>query len=152
MKTEAQEVKMTIDGEKRVVDTIDITTYDSLEEMVEALEEKVIVSAANRQLKADAMNACRAKHAPSRAGKKAKMAMAFNLASKRDPDKLRAVIGKGHAAMEALIEGYIEDVEKNIAEGRIDGSDAAQNSMSTILMACDELVSTRQLITTFKDN
>jgi len=75
VKSISKEVKL----QKKVVDTIEIPQYESLEEIGKAMDEKLAVSLINRQIVTDATNTARANKRESAPGKAKRYALAFNL-------------------------------------------------------------------------
>jgi hypothetical protein len=109
-----KEVQKDVKYQSKVVATIPVPEYDTVAEAVELLGEEKTLKCINKQVSADKMNVERAKHAPSRKGKKAKLQLAYALCAKdKNPEyfkKLTTLIGD-YDGMQAFLESLIPEVE-----------------------------------------
>jgi len=115
MREEQKDVRL----KGKVVETIVIPIYTDLEEAVEALGDVKSLDLLNRQLKADLSNACRAKYAPTKAGKKKLMQLAYKLCDESEhPEnyaKMVSLIGD-YDGVQAFLESLIPEVEAMLKE------------------------------------
>ena len=116
MKPIIKDVKL----QKKVVATIEIPQYETVEEIAEALEAKLMISMINRMLVTDATNQERAKHRESAPGKSKMRNLGFNILptltfadGKSGMDKLVACAGDA-AKLEALL--TCEEVQNAVFE------------------------------------
>lgn len=107
MKTDTKEVKT----KGKVVATIDIPIYESLDELMESVDEKVIIERFNNANTIALMGAERQKHQPTKMGKSKKMAMAFNLLT---PEEAMSCAGD-YAKLQELLETKLPEVEAQLA-------------------------------------
>lgn len=82
---------------KGVVAELDIIQYESVQEAIDAKDEKFALALINRGIVTDTMNAERAKHREGELGKKKRRTMAFNLLP-------TLTLSDGKSGMDALIE------------------------------------------------
>lgn len=90
------EKKVSVKG-KGVVAELDIVQYESVQEAIDAKDEKWCLACINRMVVTDSMNAERAKHREGELGKKKRRTLAFNLLP-------TLTLASGKSGMDALIE------------------------------------------------
>ncbi len=90
----------------KVVATVKVPSYDTLEDLMANVAEDKILSGFNRQNKADITNAARAEHRGPTAGKQKRRDMAFNLVFASDPNKLLEFAGDA-----GKLRDYLESAE-----------------------------------------
>ncbi len=118
MHEETKEVKL----DSKVVETIQIPVYDNLEEIVDALGDVKVLALANRQNKAELSNQSRAKHTPSKAGKKKLLTLAYQLCDKdSNPENYEKMVGLigDYDAMQSFLTSLLPEVERRLKEGSL---------------------------------
>ncbi len=105
MKTEDVEVKM----KGQVVATVTVPTYETLEEVLDALEEAQVLNLVNRQNKSDITNKARADKREKSVGKGKRYETAINILAtltfengETGLDRLNACIALGPGAKDAM--------------------------------------------------
>lgn len=110
MKQKAVEVKT---GGK-VVETISVELFESLEELMTAVKPEDIVAYYNRQKVENERNVARASHQPSKAGKTKKVEMGFAVAFELFHDEFHNAIAQGTEKMMEFVNS--EKVQKVVGE------------------------------------
>ena len=107
MRNEIKEVK----SKSKIVGTVEVTIYETVEELIDNVEESVILANFNKSNVIAAQAAERTKHTPGKMGKSKKLKMAFNLLTS---DEMISCQGD-FEALEALAITKFPEVEAQIA-------------------------------------
>jgi hypothetical protein len=105
MKTETKEVKLTKDGRKQTVGTVELKVYENIDELLAAVEGPVIVSKFNKANKIDVMNAERGKHMERKLGVAKKIQNGYNVCT---VEELTQFAGDYDALKEFLLSEEIQ--------------------------------------------
>jgi hypothetical protein len=123
MKEHEVEVKL----KKAIVDVVAVPEYETLGEVVEAMEESVILGLINRQNKADITNKARAKHREKTAGKGKRRETALNIVA-------TMLFGDGESGLDKINACFKQtDVEPKDALAALLSSDEVQAAVDAEL-------------------
>ena len=107
MQTVTKEVKT----KGAVVAEVEIPIYENLDELIEAVDEKVIVERFNHANTIAIMGTERQKHTPTKMGKTKKMRLAFNMLT---PEEAMSAAGD-YDKLQELLESKLPEVEAQLA-------------------------------------
>ena len=96
--------------QQKVVDTIEVPIYETIEEAQEAFTPETLLQLINSQKRANLANAKRAEHRPSKSGKKQLFKEAYAYCFENYPDELTSKIGDLEA-LQSYVESKIEEMQ-----------------------------------------
>ncbi len=110
MRTETSEVKT----KGKVVGSVEVNIYETIDELVEAIDAKTILEFFNKSNKIAAQASERQKHTPGRIGKTVIRKAAFNLCTSEEIIATTQT-DDPYVALEALVDSKMDEAKANLA-------------------------------------
>jgi hypothetical protein len=112
MKQEMRKVSVKKDGKLQEVSQIEVSIYETAQELIDNVDESVILAKFNKMNVIDLQASERAKHQPGRVGKSVKMKLAFNYCTQ---EEILACDGD-YDKFQTLLESKLPKVEAEMSE------------------------------------